>query len=151
MEIILKEDVSNLGFKDDVVTVRDGYAQNFLIPKGFAVTATASAKKVLAENLRQRSVKLSKLKEEAEKTAEKLRNLNLKVELLTGKDGKIFGSVTPIMLANLLKDKGFDVDRRKLHAPAETNNVGTYTFTVDLYKEIKAEVSFEIVAKVEAE
>jgi len=149
MEIILKEDVTNLGYKDDVVKVRDGYARNFLIPKGMAMTATPSAKKELAETLRQKSLKLAKVREEATKIAGILNSITLKVEMLAGKDGKIFGSVTSTMLGNLLREKGFDLDRRKIQLNQEVSTLGSYAATIDLHKEVKAEVKFDVVAKIE--
>jgi len=111
MEIILKQDITNLGQKDDIVKVKDGYARNFLIPQGLATSATESAKKVLAENTKQRAHKEAKVKNEAAVQAEKMKNLKLKIGAKTSTTGKIFGSVNTIMLAEAIKEKGFDIVR----------------------------------------
>ncbi len=147
MEIILKQDIIKLGDKDDVVKVKDGYALNYLIPKGLAVQATSSAKKMLAENIKQAAHKQAKIKESATNTAELLKNITIKIEALVGKDGKIFGSVTTNQIAQQLKENGFEVDRRRIAIPNDIKFVGNYTATVTLHKEVKVEVQLEVVGK----
>lgn len=148
MEIILKQDIANLGQKDDILVVKDGYARNFLIPKGMAVTATESAKKVLAENTRQRAHKEAKVKSEAEKIAAKMGGLKLRIGAKTSTTGKIFGSVNTIMLAEALQNKGFDVDRKNILIDEEhIKEVGTYKAKVKLHKEVVLDIEFEIFAE----
>jgi large subunit ribosomal protein L9 len=148
MEIILKQDVTNLGQKDDILKVKDGYARNFLIPQGLAISATESAKKVLAENTRQRAHKEAKIKNEAAAQAEKMKNLKLKIGAKTSTTGKIFGSVNTIMLSEALKEKGFDVDRKNIIFDEEhIKEVGNYKAKVKLHREVSVEVEFEIFAE----
>lgn len=148
MDIILKQDVANLGQKDDVIKVKDGYARNYLIPKGLATVATESAKKVLAENTRQRAHKEAKIKAEAQSQAEKMKGLKLTIGAKTSTTGKIFGSVNTIMLAESMKDKGFDVDRKNIIFDEEhIKEVGVYKAKVKLHKEVSVEIEFEIVAE----
>ena len=148
MEIILKKDVEKLGYKDDIVTVKNGYARNFLIPQGIAILATESARKVLAENLRQRAHKEAKIKEEAEGMLTHLEGLSLKVGAKAGEKGKIFGSVNSIQLAEALKEAGFDIERRKIQLKEDTiKNLGEYEATINLHKEVKATVKFEVVGE----
>lgn len=148
MDIILKQDVANLGQKDDIVKVKDGYARNYLIPRGMAVTATESAKKVLAENTRQRAHKEAKIKEAAQSQAAKMNNLKLTIGAKTSTTGKIFGSINTIMLAEALKDKGFEVDRKNIIFDEEhIKEVGVYKAKVKLHKEVSVEIEFEIVAE----
>ncbi len=149
MEVILKQDMQNLGQKDEIVKVRDGYARNFLIPQGMATTATASAKKVLAENTKQRAHKEAKVKEEAQKIAEKMNGLKLQIGAKTSTTGKIFGSVNTIQVAEALKDKGYDIDRKNISlVNADTiKEVGSYKARVKLHKEVIFEIDFEIVSE----
>lgn len=148
MEIILKQDITNLGQKDDIVKVKDGYARNFLIPQGMATSATSSAKKVLAENTKQRAHKEAKVKNEAAVQAEKMKNLKLKIGAKTSTTGKIFGSVNTIMLAEALKEKGFDIDRKNIIFDEEhIKEVGNYKAKVKLHREVSVEVEFEIFAE----
>jgi large subunit ribosomal protein L9 len=146
MEIILKQDVSNLGHKDDIVTVRNGYATNYLIPQGFAIMATPSAKKVHAENMKQRAHKESKLREDAVALAAKLEGLQVSLATKVSSTGKIFGSVNNIQVGEALAAKGFDIDRRNISIVGEANvkEVGTYDAVVKIYKEIKANIKVEI-------
>ena len=146
MEIILKQDVSNLGHKDDIVTVRNGYATNYLIPQGFANMATPSAKKVHAENMKQRAHKESKLREDAVALAAKLEGLQVSLATKVSSTGKIFGSVNNIQVGEALAAKGFDIDRRNISIVGEANvkEVGTYDAVVKIYKEIKANIKVEI-------
>ncbi|MGD2035199.1 MAG: 50S ribosomal protein L9 [Bacteroidales bacterium] len=148
MEIILKQDIQNLGFKDDIITVKDGYARNYLIPKGMAVNATAGAKKVHEEILRQRAHKEEKIKEEAQAIADKLKDVTLTIGAKASSKGKIFGSVNTIQIAESLKEKGFGIDRKIISIKEELiKEVGKYTANVRLHKEVQIEVPFEIVAE----
>ena len=147
MEIILKEDVANLGYKDDIVTVKDGYGRNFLIPTGKAVVATESAKKVLAENLKQRAHKLAKIKADAEELAAKLKDVTLTIGAKTSSTGTIFGSVTNIQIAEELEKKGFSIDRKTIYIKESVKEIGNYTATVKLHKEVSVEIPFEVVSE----
>ncbi len=148
MEIILKKDVDNLGYKDDIVVVKNGFGRNYLIPQGFGILATESAKKVLAENLRQRAHKEAKIQEEAAGILAKIEGLSLKVGAKAGENGKIFGSVNNIQLAEALKEAGFDIERRKIHLKDDSiKNLGEYEAIIDLHKEVKATLKFEVIGE----
>ena len=148
MQIILKEDIPTLGHKDDIVNVKDGYARNYLIPKGLAVNATPSVKKMHEEILRQRAHKEEKLREEAKEAAKKLEGVSLTIGAKTSTKGKIFGSVNTIQIAEALKEKGFDIDRKNISIKEELiKEVGSYTAKVKLHKEVYVEIPFEIVAE----
>lgn len=149
MEIILKQDVSNLGHKDDIVTVRNGYATNYLIPQGFATLATVSAKKMHAENMRQRAHKEAKLREAAASLAVKLEGLTVRVGAKASSTGKIFGSITNIQLAEALAASGFDIDRKNIVINSENSvkEIGIFDAEVKLYREIKAAIKFDVVAE----
>lgn len=149
MEIILKQDVPNLGHKDDIVTVRNGYASNYLIPQGFATMATVSAKKVHAENMRQRAHKEAKIREEAVALAAKLEGIQVTLATKVSSTGKIFGSVNNIQVADALAAKGFEIDRRNIAITGEANikEVGVYEAVVKCYREIKANIKIEIVGE----
>ena len=146
MEIILLTDIANLGHKDDIVDVKQGYGRNYLIPQGYAILATPSARKVVAENLRQRAHKEAKLKAEAEELAAKLAELKLTVGAKTSSTGKIFGSVNSIMISESLKEKGFDIDRKKI-VLKDVKEIGTYTALIKLHREVKVDVEFEVVSE----
>ena len=149
MEIILKQDVPHLGHKDDVVVVKNGYATNYLIPQGFAIMATPSAKKVHAENLRQRAHKEAKLRADAEALAAKLEGMQVTVATKVSATGKIFGSVNNIQVAEALAAKGFEMDRRNITIVGEEKlqEVGLYDAVVKCYKDIKATIKVEVVAE----
>ncbi|MCH2233892.1 MAG: 50S ribosomal protein L9 [Crocinitomicaceae bacterium] len=148
MEVILKKNVDNLGFKDDVVTVKDGYGRNFLIPQGYAIVATSSAKKAHEEVLRQRSHKENKVKEEAASIASKLEGLTLKVTTKAGESGKIFGSVTTIAVSEALQAEGIQVDRKSIKIENEpVKELGSYKATAILHKEVSQDFEFEVVAE----
>jgi len=148
MEIILQQDVPNLGYKHDIVNVKPGYARNYLIPKGLAIEATESAKKMNAEIVRQKQHKEEKIRREAQENASKLANLVLKIATKAGENGKIFGSITTIQIAQALQEKGFSVDRKSITITEEhIKTLGTYKAKVKLYKDIGAEVTFEVVAE----
>ncbi|WP_291401409.1 50S ribosomal protein L9 [Daejeonella sp.] len=147
MELILKQDIKNLGEKDDVVNVKPGYGRNFLIPKGYATLATESAKKVLAENLKQAAFKQDKIKKDADAIAARLEGVKLSIGAKAGETGKIFGSVNTIQIADALKKEGFDVDRRRITFDVEPKFVGEYIANLNLHKEVKVKVTFEVVAE----
>lgn len=150
MEIILKQDVENLGFKNDIVKVREGYGRNYLIPNGLAVIATDSSKKVLSETLRQRAHKEEKLVKEARETADKLVGVKVSVVTKAGEKGRIFGSVNNIQLSAALKEKGFEIDRKNIQIKDENiKQLGTYQAQVRLYKNIESTISFEVIAEEE--
>jgi len=148
MEIILKKDVSGLGDKGEIITVKEGYARNFLIPQGYAILATPSAKKVHEENTRQRAHKEEKIKQEAEEIAQKLADVKLTLGAKTSSSGKIFGSVNTIQIAEALKNEGYDIDRKNISIEGDqVKEVGKYKAQIKLHKEVKAEIEFEIVAE----
>jgi ribosomal protein L9 len=148
MEVILKEDVANLGYKDDIVHVKDGYGRNFLIPQGKAVIASESARKVLAEVLKQRAHKIAKIKEEAEALAEKMKGVSLTIGAKTSSTGTIFGSVTNIQIAEELAKLGFEVDRKIIRIKEDAvKEVGSYNATVRLHKEVSVEIPFEVISE----
>lgn len=147
MKIILKEDVNNLGYKDDVVVVKDGYGRNYLIPTGKAVVATPSALKVLAENQRQRAHKLAKIKADAEALAQALAGVALIIGAKTSSTGTIFGSVNSIQIAEALEKLGHNIDRKSIEIKQPVKEVGNYTATVRLHKEVVVEIPFEVVAE----
>ena len=147
MELILKEDVINLGYKDDIVKVKDGYGRNYLIPTGKAVIATESAKKVLAENLKQRAHKLAKIKADAEELAAKLAPVALTIATKVSATGTIFGAVTNIQIAEALAKLGYEIDRKTIVVKETVKEVGSYTATVKRHKEVSVEIPFEVVAE----
>jgi large subunit ribosomal protein L9 len=148
MEIILTQDVDRLGSKDDLVKVKDGFARNYLIPQKKAIAATSTAKKILAENIKQRAHKEAKFKNEALAIAEKLANKKISIGAKTSSLGKIFGSVNTIQLAEAINKKGFEIDRKQILMPEDhIKEVGTYTAKIKLHKEVIIEVEFEVVAE----
>ena len=147
MKIILNNDVIHLGEEGDVVTVKDGYGRNFLIPMGKAVIASESAKKVLAENLKQRAHKLAKIKADAEELAAKLQGVSLTIGAKTSSTGTIFGSVTNIQVAEALAKLGFEIDRKIISIKESVKEVGQYKATLKLHKEVSVEIPFEVVSE----
>src|SRR4030042_3919846 len=148
MEIILLQDVNKLGQKDDLVKVKAGYARNFLIPKGYAVAATTSARKMHEENLKQRAHKEEKIKAEAQDLGAKMGDLKIVVGAKTSSSGKIFGSVNTIQIAEALKEKGFEIDRKSISMPEDQiKEIGNYKAVIKLHREVKVEIDFEIVAE----
>lgn len=148
MEIILKQDIPSLGYKNDIINVKDGYGRNYLIPKGLAIQATESARKVNAENLRQRAHKEEKIKNEAMEFATKLEGLSLEIGAKTSTTGKVFGSVNNIQIAEAIKKEGFEVDRKNIKLPEEQiKQVGNYVATVKLHREISVEIKFEVISE----
>lgn len=148
MEIILKQDVQGLGSKDDIVTVKSGYGRNYLIPQGMAIIANESAKKVLAENIRQRAHKEAKLKDEALVLAGKLAEVKVAIGAKTSTTGKIFGSVNNIQLAEALSTQGYEIDRRQITLPKDgVKEVGTHSAKIKLHREVVIDFSFEVVSE----
>ena len=148
MEIILLQDVHKLGLKDDLVHVKDGYGRNYLIPRGYAIAATPSARKMHAENLKQRAHKEEKIKAEAQELASKMADLKIVIGAKTSSSGKIFGSVNTIQIAEALKEQGFEIDRKSISLPEDQiKEVGKYKAVIKLHREVKVEVDFEIVAE----
>ncbi len=157
MEIILLKDVENLGFKDDIVQVKNGYARNYLIPQGFAILATPSAKKELAEKLRQRAHKEKDLIEQAKKLAEQIQSLEIKISAKAGKLGKLFGSINNADLQKALAEKGIELERKFIKViGGNVKRLGKYTAVIRLHREVQIELPFEVIkaeesAKDEAE
>lgn len=146
MKIILKENLKNVGQQGDIVTVKDGYANNFLFPKGYAIMATSSNIKVLEENNRQGALKRTKLKTDAEATAEKLKDLTITIGTKAGANDKIFGSVTPLQIAQELKVQGYDIDRRKIEL-SDIKTLGSYEATLNLHRDVVVNIKVEVVAE----
>lgn len=149
MEIILTQDVKNLGYKNDIVNVKPGYARNYLIPQGIAILATESARKVLAENMRQQAYKQEKIKKEAQELATVLEGLSLRIPAKAAQTGKIYGSVNNVQIANAIKEaKGIEIDRKQILVDDDTiKEVGNYKAKVRLHKDVTVEISFEVFAE----
>ena len=147
MELILIEDVAGLGYKNDIVSVKKGYGRNYLIPQGKAVIASESARKVLAENLKQRAHKLAKIKADAEELAAKLAPVALTIATKVSATGTIFGAVGNIQIAEALAKLGYEIDRKTIVVKDTVKEVGSYTATVKLHKEVSVEIPFEVVAE----
>ncbi|MFD0998534.1 50S ribosomal protein L9 [Ohtaekwangia kribbensis] len=147
MEVILKQDVQGLGYKNDIVKVKAGYGNNYLIPNGFALIANDSNKRLVNENIRQAAHKAAKLKQDAEALAAKIGDVTLEIKTKAGESGKIFGAVTALQIADALKAKGFDVDRKKVILKDAPKQLGSYAVTLDLHKEVKHEVKFNVVGE----
>ncbi|WP_017257842.1 50S ribosomal protein L9 [Pedobacter arcticus] len=147
MEVILKQDVKKLGEKDDIVSVKPGFGRNYLIPQGQAILATESARKVLAENIKQAQFKQDKIKKDADATATKLEGVTLSIGAKAGESGKIFGAVNTIQVSDALKKLGFEVDRRRITFETDVKFVGDYIANLNLHKEVKVQVPFTVVAE----
>ena len=147
MEIILKQDVTGLGYKNDIVKVKAGYGNNYLIPNGFALVATNSNKKLVQENIRQAAHKASKIKQDAESMASKIGELTIDIGAKAGESGKIFGAVTALQIADALKAKGFEIDRKKVVLKESPKQLGSYNAILDLHKEVKHEIKVNVVAE----
>ncbi|MGI4862544.1 MAG: 50S ribosomal protein L9 [Janthinobacterium lividum] len=146
MEIILKDDVKGLGYKNDLVTVKSGYGRNYLLPQGLAMLADKSAKKIVAENVRQAAHKAEKVKADAQAVADQIGGQVFELPAKVGETGKIFGRVTTLQLADALKAKGIEVDRKRLSFDQEPATAGDYTATLNLHKEVKHTINFRVVA-----
>ena len=147
MEVILKDDVKNLGYKNDTVTVKPGYGRNYLIPQGLAVIADKSNKKVVAENIRQAAHKADKIKNDAQELANSIGDVVLEIPAKVGETGKIFGSVTTLQISDALKAKGVEVDRKRISFDQDVKTAGEYTATINLHKDVKHQVRFNVVAE----
>lgn len=147
MEIILKTDIKGLGYKNDMVDVKPGYGRNYLIPQGYAVLATGSNKKILAENIKQAAHKAEKIKTEAENVATKLSELTLEIKAKIGDSGKIFGKVTTLQISDALAANGIDIDRKKISINVPVQGAGEFEAEVDLHREVKSLVKFVVVGE----
>ena len=147
MEIILKEDIKGLGYKNDIVDVKPGYGRNYLIPQGMGIIASKSNKKMVTENVRQASHKAEKLKKDAEALAAKIGDVVLEIKAKAGESGKIFGAVTPLQISDSLKEKGFDIERKRINLNSDIKNLGDYTIELDLHKEVKHPVAIKVIAE----
>ncbi|REJ85222.1 MAG: 50S ribosomal protein L9 [Bacteroidetes bacterium] len=148
MEVILKQDMDNLGYADEIVKVKPGYARNFLIPRGMAIIANEENRKVLAETQKQRAHKAQKIKGDAESVAKQLEAMVLKIGAKVGESGKIYGSVTSLQIADALAKHDVIVDRKKIHLDDDhIKALGAYTATVNLHKDVKAKINFEVIAE----
>ncbi len=146
MEIILKQDLAGVGYKNEIVSVKPGFGRNYLIPQGLAILATKSNQKMVEENNKQAAHKATKIKQDAETLAASIGDFVVELKTKAGDTGKIFGSVTPNQVSDVLKAKGFDVDRRKIMFKVQPKELGEYTATLDLHKEVKHEVKVLVVA-----
>ncbi len=146
MEIILKEDIAGLGFQNDIVEVKPGYGRNYLIPQGLAIIANGPNRKMLTENLRQMAHKADRIKAQAQEIADALEGVTLVIETKAGESGKIFGAVTTLQISDVLKEKGFDIDRKRISFKSDVKMVGEYTAEIALHKEVKKEIAFSVVA-----
>jgi large subunit ribosomal protein L9 len=147
MEIILKTDIKGLGYKNDLVSVKPGYGRNYLIPQGFAVLATGSNKKILAENIKQAAHKAEKIKTEAENIAARIAETTLEIKAKIGDTGKIFGKVTTLQISDSLATKGFEIDRKKIAITVPVEGAGEFTADIDLHREVKTQVKFVVVGE----
>ena len=148
MEVILKQDLDNLGYADEIVKVKAGYARNYLIPRGLATIASETNRKVLAETMKQRAHKAQKIKGDAEQVAKQLENITLKIGMKAGESGKIYGSVTSLQVADALSKLGVNVDRKRIKLEGDhIKTLGTYSAIVNLHKDIKVKMNFEVVAE----
>ncbi len=147
MEVILRQDVQGLGYKNDVVKVKAGYGRNYLIPNGFALIANASNKKLVEENIRQAAHKAAKVKQDAEALAARIGDLTLELGTKAGESGKIFGAVTALQVSDVLKAKGFDIDRKRISFKEQPKQLGTYAALLDLHKEVKHEIKVKVIAE----
>lgn len=150
MEIILKTDIAGLGYKDDIISVKPGYGRNYLIPQGYAILATDSNRKILAENLRQAAHKAEKIKTDAEAIAAQIGDMVITITTKAGDSGRIFGRVTNTQVSDALSEKGIEVDRKKITV-SEIKYLGDYTALVDLHKEVKHELTVKVIAEATAE
>ena len=147
MEVILTQDVQGLGYKNDVIKVKSGYGRNYLIPKGIAMVANAPNRKMVEENIRQAAHKAEKLRKDAENLAEQIGELVLEIGAKVGESGKIFGAITTLQISDALMDKGFEIDRKKINFNSKVKEVGDYSVTLDLHKDVKKEVPFKVIAE----
>jgi len=147
MELILKEDIKGLGYKNDIIDVKPGYGRNFLIPQGLALVASESNKKVVAENVKQAAHKAERLKNDAVELAAKINGLTLEIATKVGETGKIFGKITSLQVSDALKAQGIEVDRKKIAFKEDVKTIGDFTAHVDLHKEVKTTVAVKVIAE----
>ena len=147
MDVILKQDFPGLGYKNDVITVKGGYGRNFLIPEGIAIVGSASNKKMMAENMKQAAHKAEKIKDDAQGVADAIGDIVIELGAKAGESGKIFGAITPLQIAESLKTKGFDIDRKRISFKTPVKTVGDYEAILDLHRDVKHELKFKVVAE----
>ena len=147
MEVILTQDIQGLGYKNDIVKVKSGYGRNYLIPQGFAIVANTSNLKMIEENIRQAAHKAEKIKNDATDLADAIGELVLEIGAKVGESGKIFGAITTLQISDALKEKGFEIDRKKISFKSDVKAVGDYVAILDLHKEVKKEVNFKVVSE----
>lgn len=145
MEIILRQDIQGLGYKNDIVSVKDGYGRNYLIPQGLAIVANKSNVKMIEENIRQAAHKAEKIKKDAEAIAESIGDLALEIGTKAGESGKIFGAITNTQVADALKDRGFEIDKKRIGFKSQIKDLGEYTVIIDLHKEVKHEIGLKVI------
>lgn len=147
MEIILREDIQGLGYKNDVVRVKDGYGRNFLIPHGRAIVASKSNRKMIDENIRQAAHKAEKLRQDGQSLADSIGDIVLEIRTKAGESGKIFGAITSLQISDALKDRGYDIDKKKISFTEKIKTIGEYHAVLNLHKEVQYEVALNIVAE----
>jgi len=147
MEVILKENIKGLGYKNDIISVKPGYGRNYLIPQGLAILASKSNKKMITENVRQASHKAAKVKQDAETLAASIAELTLTISTKAGESGKIFGAITTLQVADALSEKGFEVDRKQISFASDIKHIGEHAAVIDLHKEVKQEIKLDIVTE----
>lgn len=147
MQVILREDIQGLGYKNDTVVVKPGYGRNFLIPRGMAILASESNKKMISENIRQAAHKAEKAKKDAEEISKKIGELTLEIKTKAGESGKIFGAITPIQVAEALATQGHEVDRKRISFEQKIKEVGEYTAFLDLHKEVHHPIQIKVIAE----
>ncbi len=143
----MKEDIKGLGYKNDIVSVKGGYGRNFLIPQGMAIVASTSNRKMIAENIRQAAHKAEKLKKDAEDLGAKIGDLTIEIGAKAGEKGKIFGTITALQVADMLKEKGFDIDRKLVTFKSKISELGEYQVQLDLHKEVQHDINLKVVAE----
>ena len=147
MDVILKENIQGLGYKNDTVSVKPGYGRNYLIPQGLAIIANKANSSMIKENIRQAAHKAEKIKNDAQEIADKIGDIVLELGAKVGESGKIFGAITTLQISDALKEKGFEVDRKQITFPQDVKEVGDYVAILDLHKEVKKEVNFKVVSE----
>jgi large subunit ribosomal protein L9 len=147
MEVILKDDIKGLGYKNDTVVVKPGYGRNYLIPQGFAIIGSVSNKKMIAENIRQAAHKAEKIKQDAQDLANSIGGVVIEIKTKAGESGKIFGAITALQVSDALSAKGYEIDRKKISFEENIKNIGEYKVSIDLHKEVKHEVSISVIAE----
>ena len=147
MEVILRQDIPGLGYKYDTVKVKGGYGRNYLIPQGLAIVASTSNRKMIEENIKQAAHKAEKIKQDALDIAGKIGEMTVEIATKAGEKGKIFGAITPLQISDKLKEKGFDIDRKRISIRGSIKNLGDYEAELDLHKEVKHPIKLSVVAE----